>query len=134
MTADDGAAIVSLASDVARQPIPGFVDYATTKAALVNLSKSISLEFASRGIRANCVAPGPTRTPPVEAEVRHRAKALGVSEAEALARFVESLGVPLGRLNEPADVAAVILFLASPAARGVTGAVYAVDGGLTRAV
>jgi NAD(P)-dependent dehydrogenase (short-subunit alcohol dehydrogenase family) len=134
MVGAGGGVIVSLASDVARQPTPGFVDYAATKAALVSLSKSISLEFAAAGIRANCVAPGPTLTPPVEAALRHIAQERKISPEEALAQFVSDHRIPLQRLSEPGDVAAVILFLASDAARHVTGSVYPVDGGIIVAV
>lgn len=126
-------AIVNIASDAARVPAPFFVDYSVTKAAILTLSRALANEFATDGVRCNCVSPGPTRTPPFErgAFFGELAEELGVSREEAIAAFVrDRRGMPLGRVGEPEDVAAVVVFLASDLARQVTGADYRVDGGL----
>jgi NAD(P)-dependent dehydrogenase (short-subunit alcohol dehydrogenase family) len=128
-----GGAIVSIASDAARQPDPFFVDYALTKAAVRSLSKTLSKEFGSKGIRVNTVSPGPTRTPALVGEgafASQLAAELGVSREEAIDHFVNVMRkLPLGHLIEPRDVAAVVVFLASDGARSVTGSDYCVDAG-----
>jgi NAD(P)-dependent dehydrogenase (short-subunit alcohol dehydrogenase family) len=126
--------IVSIASVAARQPNPSLIDYSVAKAALVNLSKALSVEFGPKGIRSNVVSPGPTRTSSLLAELRDRAAEWNLdieAAAEHLARNVRD--IPLRRLGQAEEVAAVAVFLASDAAAQVTGADYRVDGGVLRA-
>lgn len=132
MVRGGGGAIISVASDAARLPAPFFVDYSVTKASILTLSRALANEYASAGIRCNCVSPGPTRTRPWEedAHFTQLAEEQGISREEALDRFVRDRGMPLGRLGAPEDVAGVIVFLASDRARQVTGSDYRVDGGL----
>lgn len=129
--------IVSIASDVARAPDVFFVDYGVSKASVLSVSKALSIEFGPRGIRSNTVSPGPTRTPPWD-----RPGGFGDSLAtefemdkeaaiEHFAKVVRKL--PLGKLGDPEDVAAVVAFLASDAAKHVTGSDYCVDGGVVAA-
>ena len=133
MIAAGGGSIVSVASDEARQPDPSFADYAAAKAAVVNVSKSIANGFARHGIRSNIVTPALTRTPMTEGFIQGIAANAGGEDA-AVAHILENFRpIPLGRLGEPADVARVIVFLASDAARHVSGADYRVDGGLVHA-
>ncbi|MDQ1484969.1 MAG: hypothetical protein QOJ62_662 [Actinomycetota bacterium] len=132
MVRGGGGSIVHLASDAARQPDPIFVDYCVAKAALLSLSKALSIEFASRGIRSNCVSPGPTNTPGfMNFFTAHVAPQWGVTAVEAVDRFVHEIRkIPAGKLGEPTDVARVVVFLASDAAKHVTGSDYRVDGGV----
>lgn len=125
-------AVVSIASDAARLPAPFFVDYSITKASILTLSRALANEFASAGIRSNCVSPGPTRTTPWEssAHFTELAHEQGLTREQAIEKFVYDRGMPLGRLGSPEDVASVVVFLASDLARQVTGADYRVDGGL----
>jgi NAD(P)-dependent dehydrogenase (short-subunit alcohol dehydrogenase family) len=133
MLEQGGGAIISIASDTARQPDPFFVDYAASKAAMVSLSKALSIEFGPRGIRVNTVSPGPTHTPAFGTFITRLSTELGVPPAEGLAHFATVMRrLPLGRVNQPPDVAAVVLFLASDLARQVTGADYTVNAGSTR--
>jgi NAD(P)-dependent dehydrogenase (short-subunit alcohol dehydrogenase family) len=133
MVSGGGGAIVSIASDVARQPDRFFVDYAMTKAAVRSVSKTLSMEFGPAGVRVNTVSPGPTRTPALVGDgafASQLAAELGVTRDEAIEHFVKVMRkLPLGHLIEPRDVAAVVVFLASDAARSVTGSDYAVDAG-----
>lgn len=95
--------------------------YSAAKAGLVAYAKSVAVEMGEKGIRANVVCPGSVRTPAWD----HRlAKDPAIFE-DVISHY------PLGRMVSPEDVANATLFLASPLAAGVTGAVLPVDGGLT---
>lgn len=135
MLEQGGGSIINIASDAAREPDPFFVDYAVSKAAVLSLSKSLATEFGPRGIRSNAVSPGSTRTPGlVEFFETSVGPEWGLSGDEAIDHFVRDIRrVPLQRLGEPADVAAVVVFLASDRARHVTGSEYCVNGGVLRA-
>jgi NAD(P)-dependent dehydrogenase (short-subunit alcohol dehydrogenase family) len=97
--------------------------YAATKAGLLGLTRSMALDFASEGIRVNAICPGAIQTGMMEAFLDREA-----DPEEA----VQTLGrsIPLGRVGQPADIARVAYFLASPAASYMTGATLIVDGGL----
>jgi NAD(P)-dependent dehydrogenase (short-subunit alcohol dehydrogenase family) len=132
MLRQGGGVILSIASDVARQPVPYFVDYAVSKAALLNLSKTLSIEFGPHGIRANTISPGPTHTPALDDFLHGLGQDLGLPPAAALNHFATVMRrLSLGRVNTPAEVAAVVLFLASDQARQVTGADYTINAGST---
>lgn len=94
--------------------------YASAKAGLIALAKNMALDYAARNIRVNCVCPGFVRTPLVAAIA---------ADAERWARM-EGLH-PLGRVGEPSDIAAAVLWLASDEASWVTGASLVVDGGFS---
>ena len=109
--------IVLVGSVVALAGSAGQVNYASSKAGLIGLARSLAREVGSRGITVNVVAPGFVETDMTAV----------ISEA----RRTEILGsVPLGRLAAPEEVAGVVGFLAGPAGAYVTGAVLPVDGGL----
>jgi NAD(P)-dependent dehydrogenase (short-subunit alcohol dehydrogenase family) len=117
--ADRGGVIVNVASLAGVLGNPKRNAYAASKAGLISLTRSLACEWASRGIRVAAVAPGYVRTPMV-AELERSGKA-----DLALVRR----RIPLGRMARPDEIAAVVRFLASAAARYVTGAILAVDGG-----
>jgi 3-oxoacyl-[acyl-carrier protein] reductase len=109
--------IIFISSVVGLYGSPGQVNYAASKAALVGMARSITRELGGRGITANVVAPGFIDTDMTRA----------LPEAQQKA-YVDA--IPLGRFAQPDEVAAVVEFLASDAARYVSGAVVPVDGGL----
>jgi NAD(P)-dependent dehydrogenase (short-subunit alcohol dehydrogenase family) len=129
----DGAAIVNISSINAQLPFPMVVDYSAAKAALTNLNKALSEEFAPQGVRVNAVSPGPVRTPFWTAPggfADATAAAAGTTAQEALDVIVpQSMGITLGRITEAHEVADLVLFLASPVAGNITGAEIVIDGG-----
>ena len=119
-----GGAIVNVASEAGLVGIRNQVAYNVTKAGLIALTRSCAVDFASRGVRVNCVCPGTTDTPLVQDAVRRAA------DPAAARRALEQVR-PLNRLGTPEEIAAAILFLASDCAAYATGAVLSVDGGYT---
>ena len=99
-------------------PSPELLDYATTKAGIVNFTRGLASMVAEDGIRVNSVAPGPIWTPLIPATMPEEK--------------VESFGTqtPLGRVGQPAELAPAYVFLASQEASYITGEVIGVTGGL----
>ena len=137
MLEQGGGAIVNVASvNSFFEPDAGTIDYGAAKAALVNLSKSLAQEFGPRGIRVNCVSPGPVSTDlwlgdsGVAATV---AQATGVDAHTAREQVVASIGgFATGRFTTPEEVATLVTLLASERLGNVTGVNYVIDGGLIK--
>jgi len=109
--------IISIASIVGATGNAGQANYAAAKAGLVGMSKALAQEVGSRGVTVNVVAPGFIETPMTDA----------LTEAQRMALAAR---IPLGRLGQPADVAAAVLYLASDEAGWVTGSTLHVNGGM----
>ena len=116
MRAAGGGSIVNVTSVHEHVPRPGFVLYATAKAALGMMTRGLALELAADGIRVNAVAPGAIATQRND-------------EADELAGEI-----PLGRPGKPVEVAALIAFLAGEESSYVTGSSYVIDGGMAQHV
>jgi NAD(P)-dependent dehydrogenase (short-subunit alcohol dehydrogenase family) len=108
--------IVNVTTMAAAKGIAGASTYSASKAALESLTRTWAAEFSPRGVRVNCVAPGPTATEGVAAEWGETNEELGRA-------------LPLGRTAQPAEIAEAILFLAGPRSSFVTGSVLHADGG-----
>lgn len=118
MRAAGGGAIVNTASQWGLHPVPGHLAYNVSKAAVVSFTKNLARDAAPWGIRVNAVAPGEILTPMVEAKLA----ATGRTRAD-----LDAL-VPFGRVGEPAEVAAVVAFLASEEAPYMCGSVIELTG------
>ena len=115
--------IVNMASVQAFATQRGVAAYTTGKHALIGLTRSMALDFAAYGVRANAVAPGSVDTPMLDEAIKLD------PNPEALRRTVHAMH-PLGRIAEPREIAEAVAFLASPRSSFVTGTTLVVDGGL----
>jgi glucose 1-dehydrogenase len=117
MAQGSGGKIVNIASTVAGGPRPNSGPYCAAKAGIVALTSVLAMELGPHGINVNCVGPGLTDTPLMQ----------GSTTPAYQENFIKQ--VPLGRMAQPADIADVVAFLCTPAARYVTGQTLFVDGG-----
>jgi NAD(P)-dependent dehydrogenase (short-subunit alcohol dehydrogenase family) len=112
-----GASIINSTSIQATQPSPELLDYATTKAGILNFTKALAAELAERGVRVNAVAPGPIWTPLIPATMpEEKVQSHGKS-------------TPMGRAGQPVEVAPAYVFFASQESSFVTAQVLGVTGG-----
>ncbi|MGO9512757.1 MAG: SDR family NAD(P)-dependent oxidoreductase [Steroidobacteraceae bacterium] len=117
-------AVVNIASELALVGQSEYSAYCATKGAVLAWSRALAVELAAEGIRVNTVCPGPVDTAMLQGEFATHGN-------PSAARIAEIATIPLARLGAPADIAAVVGFLASDAAAFVTGAAWSVDGGKT---
>lgn len=109
--------IINISSVVGVTGNPGQTNYAAAKAGIIGFSKSLAREVGSRNITINCVAPGFIET--------DMTRSLSAEQQQNLIQHI-----PLGRLGQPADIAAAVAFLASPAASYITGTTLHINGGM----
>jgi meso-butanediol dehydrogenase/(S,S)-butanediol dehydrogenase/diacetyl reductase len=120
-------AIVNMGSVGGLAADEGLGAYGASKAGVISLTRTTAIEYGRQGVRANCVCPGTTASPPLKAALEHA----GRSEAERAASRQRMLDAnALGCFAEPVDIAEIVLFLASPRSRFMTGSVVLADGGL----
>jgi 3-oxoacyl-[acyl-carrier protein] reductase len=122
--------IVNVSSTSGKRPSTSMPNYSVTKAAVLSLSRLVADVYAKEGIRCNAVAPGPTATEAWLAPgglADQQAQRTGKTREEVLESV--ALGRPLGRLAEPEEIAAVVVFLCSDRANYVTGSAWSADGG-----
>lgn len=120
--------IVNIGSITGKRPLLGRSPYATSKLALVGLTRTLALETGAFGVRVNLISPGFVEGPRIDWVIDRQAEARGVASAEVREDFTAQS--PLGRLTSPEDVASVVVFLASDAAAAITGADINVNSGV----
>jgi len=135
LLAGDPGVIVNVSSRNARVPVASVPDYSAAKAALNNYSKGLARQHAGVGLRVVTVSPGPVSTAlwlgPDGVAVQ--AAAMEGSDPETVVRETEQ-GIPAGRMARPAEVADLIVYLASSRAAMITGVDVLIDGGLTQSL
>jgi NAD(P)-dependent dehydrogenase (short-subunit alcohol dehydrogenase family) len=133
-----GGAIVNVSSGSGYQPTPVTVDYGTAKAAMMNLTKALSEEFAPHGVRVNGVCPGPVLTPwwTDEGGAADIIAAKAGTDRDSVLHTLapEMMGITTGRLVEAQEVADAVAFLVSPRSASTTGTERVVDGGFLKSI
>lgn len=124
--------IVNIIGAAGRTPRANFLPGGTTNAALLNFTKGISHELAQYNVRINAISPGFTATERAERLAAQTARDRGISIEAAKAETVKA--IPLGRIVQPEEIAALALFLVSDRAASITGTEILVDGGQTPGV
>ena len=128
----DQGRIVNITSTAVKEPIEGLILSNSVRLGTTGLAKTLSREFGGHGITVNNVGPGLTLTDRIRPVLEAQARTEGRSFEEM--RDERAKRIPVGRMGEPDDVAAMIVFLASKQARQITGQTILVDGGATLAV
>jgi len=124
--------ILNITSIAVKQPVDGLVLSNSIRAAVTGMARTLANEVAPHGITVNNVMPGYTRTKRTEDLARQIAEREDIPEAEARGRWEEE--IPMGRIAEPREFAALVAFLASERASYITGTSIPVDGGWIRSL
>ncbi len=128
MERQERGSIVNIASINGQNPAALVAAYNVAKAGVIALTRTLALEIAAYGVRVNAVCPGPVYTEFNRTVMAQRCRSLDIGEDAMIERVRAS--IPLGRWGDPADIAAVVAFLAGPEASWMTGEVVRVSGGL----
>jgi ketoreductase len=123
----DGGRIVNISSVLGRFGVPGYTAYCASKHGVIGLTKALALELAPRAVTVNAICPGWVDTEMAAAGMRLLAESMHVGFDEARRHALAA--VPLGRMLEPAEIAELVLWLCSKAARGMTGQAISHCGG-----
>ncbi|MGH3756352.1 SDR family NAD(P)-dependent oxidoreductase [Actinophytocola sp.] len=127
-----GGRVVNVAGNAGKQPLTYHMPGGAANVGVLNLTKSVSMQVGPEGIFVNAVCPGPVRTTRYDKMIDRLAVDWGLTHEQAEARYVADL--PLPYVPEPEEVAATIVFLASPRSAYVNGTAVTVDGGITRGI
>jgi NAD(P)-dependent dehydrogenase (short-subunit alcohol dehydrogenase family) len=127
--------IINIGSINSRRPAPHLADISAAKAALANLGKTLAEEFGPQGVRVNTISPGPVRTsvwtePGSTGDLL--ANRAGISREEFLDALPATIGMSTGHITEPAEIAALVVFLASGRAPNINGSDLVIDGGMRK--
>jgi NAD(P)-dependent dehydrogenase (short-subunit alcohol dehydrogenase family) len=127
--------IINISTGAAKQPIWEMtMSYSSAKAALNAYSKALANELGPVGIRVNVVSPGVVKTPLMLEFIENLAKSSASTAEEAFNAVMDKVGVPMGRMAEPEEIANLVAFLVSTEAKYITGINYSVDGGASPTV
>jgi 2-keto-3-deoxy-L-fuconate dehydrogenase len=125
-----GGSIINISSVVSSvKGLPNRYAYGATKAAVIGLTKAVAADFIKKGIRANAVCPGTIQSPSLDERIAALVKQTGKSEQQIRQDFVDRQ--PIGRLGTAAEIAALVVYLASDESAYTTGAIHMIDGGLS---
>jgi 2-keto-3-deoxy-L-fuconate dehydrogenase len=128
MLARGGGSVINMASAASSiKGVPNRFVYATTKAAVIGLTKAVAADFVGRGIRCNAICPGTVESPSLRERIDAQAKAGGKTAADVEAMFVSRQ--PMGRLGRAEEIAALAVYLASDESAFTTGTTQLIDGG-----
>ncbi|OXA95206.1 SDR family oxidoreductase [Flavobacterium hercynium] len=135
MLEQKSGSIINISTGAAKQPIWEMtMSYSSAKAALNAYSKALASELGSKGIRVNVVSPGVVKTPLMMDFIENIATSSNITVDKAFQVVMDKVGVPLGRMAEPEEIANIVAFLVSSEAKYVTGTNYSVDGGASPTV
>lgn len=124
-----GGRVINISSVLGKFGVPGYTAYCTTKHGMIGFTRALALEVVSRGITVNTICPGWVDTEMATQGINETAKALGITPAEFKAQAVA--GVPIRRFLEAEEIAELVAYIASDAARGITGQAMNICGGQT---
>ena len=125
----DSGRVINMSSVLGRFGVPGYTAYCASKHAVIGFTRALALELAGRGITVNAVCPGWVDTEMAAQGMQSGATSTGVSFEEFRATALDD--VPIKRIIQPDEVAALVKFLASPQAAAITGQTYNICGGQT---
>lgn len=123
----DGGRIINISSVLGQFGVPGYTAYCASKHGVIGFTKALALEVAARQITVNAICPGWVDTEMAKAGMEDMAQGMGVSFEEA--RKIAMDGVPIGRILQPEEVGALVVYLASDAAGGMTAQAVNLCGG-----
>ena len=121
--------IINMSSVLGRFGVAGYAAYCTAKHGILGFTKAVALEVASRGITVNAICPTWVDTPMARQGIEETATVLGMTPEEFRRQAVQA--IPIGRMLEPSEVAELAVYVASPAAAGITGQALNICGGAT---
>ena len=128
MLAAGGGSIINVASAASSiKGVPNRFVYATTKAAVIGLTKSVAADFITRGVRCNAICPGTVESPSLRDRIAAQAQASGQTLAQVEAAFIARQ--PMGRLGTTEEIAALAVYLGSDESAFTTGTTQVIDGG-----
>jgi 2-keto-3-deoxy-L-fuconate dehydrogenase len=128
MLAKGGGSVINMASAASSiKGVPNRFVYATTKAAVIGLTKAVAADFVAKGIRCNAICPGTIESPSLRERIDSQAQASGKTAADVEAMFVSRQ--PMGRLGRAEEIAALAVYLASDESAFTTGTTQVIDGG-----
>jgi 2-keto-3-deoxy-L-fuconate dehydrogenase len=128
MLAKGSGSVINMASAASSiKGVPNRFVYATTKAAVIGLTKSVAADFVAKGVRCNAICPGTIESPSLRERIDSQAQASGKTAADVEAMFVSRQ--PMGRLGRAEEIAALAVYLASDESAFTTGTTQVIDGG-----
>lgn len=127
MPSHQGGRIINLSSILGKFGVPGYTAYCSAKHAVIGFTRALALEVADRGITVNAICPGWTETEMAAQGMAETAARLGIAPEEFRRQALDA--VPIKRILDPGEIAALALYLASDASAGMTGQALNLDGG-----